>query len=117
VILAGYEHLRVEHGNGIATVTLARPDSRNALNAGLIEEIKRCMEELAEDDGVRVVVLTGEGDFFCAGADIGYMREAATFSYEENQRTPGTWRRCSPRSRSARSRSWRASRERRSAGV
>lgn len=85
MILAGYEHLRVEHGNGIATVTLTRPDSRNALNAGLIEEIKRCMEELAEDDGVRVVVLTGEGDFFCAGADIGYMREAATFSYEENQ--------------------------------
>jgi methylglutaconyl-CoA hydratase len=42
------------------------------------------MEELAGDDGVRVVVLTGEGDFFCAGADIGYMRDTAAFSYEEN---------------------------------
>lgn len=65
-------------------MALARPDARNALNAGLIGEIRRCMEELAEDDNVRVVVLTGEGDFFCAGADIGYMRDMANFSYEEN---------------------------------
>jgi methylglutaconyl-CoA hydratase len=65
-------------------VTLARPDARNALNAGLIGELRRCAEELAEDDKVRVVVLTGEGDFFCAGADIGYMRDTANFSYEEN---------------------------------
>jgi methylglutaconyl-CoA hydratase len=79
-----YEHLRVGYGDAVATVTLARPDSRNALNAGLIEEIRRAMEELAEDDGVRVVVLTGEGDYFCAGADVGYMRDTANFSYEEN---------------------------------
>src|SRR5918998_4730893 len=79
-----YEHLQVEHEDTVATVALARPDARNALNAGLIGEIRRCMEELAEDDNVRVVVLTGEGDFFCAGADIGYMRDTANFSYEEN---------------------------------
>jgi len=65
-------------------VALARPDARNALNAELIGEIRRCMEELEEDGNVRVVVLTGEGDFFCAGADIGYMRDTAEFSYEEN---------------------------------
>ena len=65
-------------------VSLARPAARNALNGGLIEELARCMEELADDDNVRVVVLTGEGDFFCAGADIGYMRDTASFSYEEN---------------------------------
>ena len=79
-----YEHLRIGHGDAVATVTLARPDVRNALNAELAGELKRCMEELAGDDGVRVVVLTGEGDFFCAGADIGYMRDAAEFCYEEN---------------------------------
>jgi methylglutaconyl-CoA hydratase len=71
-------------GEGLLTVTLTRPDARNSLNAGLIEEIRRCMEELAGDENVRVVVLTGEGDFFCAGADIGYMRDTANFSYEEN---------------------------------
>jgi methylglutaconyl-CoA hydratase len=82
--LADYEHLSVGHGDAVATVALARPDARNALNAGLIGELRRCAEELAEDDKVRVVVLTGEGDFFCAGADIGYMRDTANFSYEEN---------------------------------
>src|SRR3954453_6020250 len=79
-----YECLRVGREDAVVTVALARPDARNALNAELIEEIRRSIEELAEDDEVRVVVLTGEGDFFCAGADIGYMRDAAEFSYEEN---------------------------------
>jgi methylglutaconyl-CoA hydratase len=84
VRMSSYEYLSVGHGDAVATVFLARPDARNALNAGLVGELSRCMEELAGDDGVRVVVLTGEGDFFCAGADIGYMRDTANFSYEEN---------------------------------
>ncbi len=79
-----YKHLSVKREDAVATVALARLDARNALNAELIGELARCMEELAKDDGVRVVVLTGEGDFFCAGADIGYMRDTADFSYEEN---------------------------------
>ena len=82
--MADYEHLSIGHGNTVATVTLARPDTRNALNAELIEELRHCMKELAEDNNVRMVVLTGEGNFFCAGADIGYMRDTASFSYEEN---------------------------------
>jgi methylglutaconyl-CoA hydratase len=68
----------------VATVALARPEARNALNAALIGEVTRCFEELAEDESVRVVVLSGEGPSFCAGADIGYMRDTASFSYEEN---------------------------------
>ena len=68
----------------VSTVVLSRPDSHNALNAALIEELTRCFEEISEDEGVRVVVLAGEGRSFCAGADIGYMRETAAFSYEEN---------------------------------
>src|SRR5215218_8418956 len=68
----------------VATVVLSRPDSHNALNVALIEELTRCFEEISEDDGVRVVVLAGEGRSFCAGADVGYMRETASFSYEEN---------------------------------
>ena len=55
----------------VATVVLSRPDSHNALNAALIEELTRCFEEISDDDGVRVVVLAGEGRSFCAGADIG----------------------------------------------
>jgi methylglutaconyl-CoA hydratase len=79
-----YQHLRRTDNGVVSTVTLARPDSRNALNVDLIEELTSCFEEISDDDGVRVVVLAGEGRSFCAGADIGYMRETATFSYEEN---------------------------------
>ena len=68
----------------VTTVTLSRPDSHNALNVGLIEELTGCFEEISDDEGVRVVVLAGEGRSFCAGADIGYMHETASFSYEEN---------------------------------
>lgn len=68
----------------VANVILARPDSHNALNSDLIEELTRCFEEISDDEQVRAVVLEGEGRSFCAGADIGYMRETAAFSYEEN---------------------------------
>src|SRR5918999_6339589 len=79
-----YEHLRRTDDGPVATVSLARPEARNALNAALVEEITRGFEELADDERVRVVVLTGEGPAFCAGADIGYLRDAAGFSYDEN---------------------------------
>jgi methylglutaconyl-CoA hydratase len=79
-----YEHLKRTGDGAVATVTLARTDSHNALNAGLIGELTCCFEALAEDEGVRVVVLTGKGRSFCAGADIGYMRDTAQLSYEEN---------------------------------
>jgi methylglutaconyl-CoA hydratase len=79
-----YKHLRRTEEGPVATVTLARPEAHNALNAELVEELTRCFEELAEDQETRVVVLAGEGRSFCAGADIGYMRETAGLSYEEN---------------------------------
>src|SRR5215211_8388283 len=79
-----YEHLCRPDEGPVATVALARPQARNALNAALIQELTLCFEALAEEEEVRVVVLTGEGSSFCAGADVGYMRDTAGFSYEEN---------------------------------
>ena len=79
-----YNHLRRTDEGPVATVALSRPEARNALNAALIGEITRCFEELADDESIRVIVLSGEGPVFCAGADIGYMRDTAGFSYEEN---------------------------------
>jgi methylglutaconyl-CoA hydratase len=76
--------LKVTRSGPLATVIMNRPDSHNALNADLIGELTRCFEELAEDEQTRIVVLAGEGRSFCAGADVAYMRETATFSYEEN---------------------------------
>jgi methylglutaconyl-CoA hydratase len=78
------ELLKVTRSGPLATVTINRPHSHNALNAALIEELTRCFEEISDDARVRVVVLAGEGRSFCAGADIGYMRETARLSYEEN---------------------------------
>ena len=82
--LNDYEHLKRTDDGPVTTVALSRPDSHNALNAALIDELTRCFDDLAESESARVVVLTGEGRSFCAGADIGYMRETAELSYEEN---------------------------------
>jgi methylglutaconyl-CoA hydratase len=79
-----YENLKARADGPVLHVILNWPDKHNALNAGLIADIRRCFEELAEDDAVRAVVLSGEGRSFCAGADIGYMRDTAKFTYEEN---------------------------------
>src|SRR5215211_2574683 len=76
--------LKVTRSGPLATVTMNRPDSHNALNADLIAELTSCFEKISDDEIVRVIVLAGEGRSFCAGADVGYMRETANFSYEEN---------------------------------
>jgi methylglutaconyl-CoA hydratase len=76
--------LKVTRSGPLATVTMNRPDSHNALNADLIGELTRCFEEISDDERVRVIGLAGEGRSFCAGADVAYMRETTTFSYEEN---------------------------------
>jgi methylglutaconyl-CoA hydratase len=60
---------------GVATVTMNRPESHNALNRTLIAELHAVALELSQDDSVRVVVLTGAGRSFCAGGDIGWFRE------------------------------------------
>jgi methylglutaconyl-CoA hydratase len=79
-----YEHLKVRNEGTVANVSLNRPDSHNALNAALIGELTEVFDYLAGDENVRVVVLAGGGRSFCAGADIGYMRDTAGLSYEEN---------------------------------
>jgi 2-(1,2-epoxy-1,2-dihydrophenyl)acetyl-CoA isomerase len=62
--------LRVDIGDGIATLTLDRPDALNSLTVPLKEELIRAFRDLAKDPSVRVVVLTGAGRAFCAGQDL-----------------------------------------------
>jgi 3-hydroxypropionyl-coenzyme A dehydratase len=68
----GYEHLLYDVSDGVATVTLNRPEQRNALSAELLEELVDAILRVRDDDQVRALVLTGAGDkVFCAGADLG----------------------------------------------
>jgi len=62
-------------GRGIATLTLDRPEKHNSLSARMIDELTQAAEDLGADDTVRAVVLTGAGASFCAGGDLGWMRE------------------------------------------
>jgi enoyl-CoA hydratase/carnithine racemase len=70
-----YEYVLLSHADHVGTLTLNRPDKLNAFAGRMRQEIADGVRELAGDDGVRVLVITGAGRAFCAGADIGYMRE------------------------------------------
>ena len=69
--------LRVDVDGGIATVALDRPEKRNALSIELRDRITAVLAELADDEAVRVIVLTGRGEVFCAGFDLGEFTAAA----------------------------------------
>jgi methylglutaconyl-CoA hydratase len=71
-----YETIRVAtDADGIATVTLDRPDKHHALNAPLIAELTEAAARLGADPGVRAVVLAATGPSFCAGGDLEWMRD------------------------------------------
>ncbi|MGB2850917.1 MAG: enoyl-CoA hydratase/isomerase family protein [Solirubrobacterales bacterium] len=69
---AAYEQLLYEVSDGVATLTLNRPEQRNALSPQLLSELVNAIGRVRDDDGVRAMVLRGAGDkVFCAGADLG----------------------------------------------
>lgn len=84
-----YRSLRFERQGAVARVALARPEVRNAFDDGLIEELTRAFREAAEDGAIRVVVLSGDGPSFCAGADVAWMRKAGGYSKAENEADAG----------------------------
>lgn len=83
--------LRVARDGPIAHVTLTRPEARNAFNTELIAALRALFGGLASEppDRLRCVVLAGEGEAFCAGADVEWMRAAAALSLDENERDAG----------------------------
>ena len=70
--------------NQVAYVALNRPESHNAFNPELIAELTQAFWAVGQDEAVRVVVLTGRGRNFCAGADVNFMRAAADFTFDQN---------------------------------
>ncbi|MBC8161034.1 MAG: enoyl-CoA hydratase/isomerase family protein [Roseiflexaceae bacterium] len=72
------------HDGPFAILTLARPERHNAFDAAMIAELTEHFHQLAADDRVRVVILTGAGQSFCAGADLNWMRESLAWTHEQN---------------------------------
>jgi len=78
--------LLVEKKEGVARVTLNRPEVRNAFDDALIASLRKAFDELGGDPSVRVMVLAGNGPAFCAGADLNWMKRMAGYDYAANQR-------------------------------
>lgn len=72
------DQIRVQRDReaGVAWITLTNPEKRNALNAGLVEELKGALAGLEADDDVRAVGVRGDGPDFCAGADLQEVRDS-----------------------------------------
>lgn len=71
-----YETIKVETDKrGVTTLTLNQPEKHNAMSASMISELTQAIKKIGEDETVRAVILTGEGKSFCAGGDLGWMRE------------------------------------------
>lgn len=76
--------LRVEREGPVARVVLDRPERRNAFDDELAARLREAFETLGKDPAVRVVVIEGRGEFFCAGGDLAWMRRSGGLSPERN---------------------------------
>lgn len=78
------KHLRVTSNQNIVTVSLNRPERRNAFHPEMIAEITDTFADVTKSKDLRAVVLTGEGESFCSGGDLEWMKSMAKFSLKEN---------------------------------
>ena len=83
--LSQFTRLRLERDGPTTRVVLNRPEVRNAFDDILIEELTRAFRSVASEPETRVVLLSGEGPSFCAGADIAWMRKAGAYTRKENE--------------------------------
>jgi len=79
-----YETLKFEIKNNIVTIWLNRPEVHNAFNGKMLFELSDILQEINTSKEIRVVIFTGEGKSFSAGADLNWMKEMINYSYEEN---------------------------------
>ena len=79
-----YNTILYDQVGSIAYISLNRPEVHNAMNEEMITELTSVFKSFEETTNVRVIVLTGNGKSFCAGADLNYMRNIATLGFDEN---------------------------------
>lgn len=80
-----YDTLELEKQDGLVTVWMNRPERHNAFNETLIADLTACFAALSKDDSARVIVLSGRGKSFSAGADLDWMQRAASYTVEQNK--------------------------------
>ena len=78
--------IKYEIKNEIGFLTLNRPEKRNVLHPELVRQMKSKLKEAAEDGSVKVLIITGEGKAFCAGADLEYLNEIRNYSSIQNEK-------------------------------
>jgi methylglutaconyl-CoA hydratase len=88
-----FHHLLTHSANGVKTITLNRPEKRNALCPLLIEELTLALDE-AETCGCGVVILTGAGSAFCAGLDLEHLAAIHARTAGSTAETLKTWPGC-----------------------
>ena len=71
-----YNNIKLEKENSVATIRLNRPDALNALSPELLSEVSCAVAELEKDEGIKALVVRGEGRAFCAGADLTFFEAA-----------------------------------------
>ncbi len=76
--------LKSEIKNNTAIITLNRPEKRNALHPFLVEQLKAKLSEYAKDNSIKSLIITGEGNTFCSGADLEYLQKISDNSTIEN---------------------------------
>ena len=76
--------LQIGIEKNVARIALNRPEVRNAMNALMIKELTEAVDWLDTRDDIRVIEICGNGKSFCAGADINYMEDVASFGYNQN---------------------------------
>jgi methylglutaconyl-CoA hydratase len=79
-----YKTIRLDLNDKIAHITFCRPDVHNAFNDTVIYELTDCFTALKQQERLRVIVISGEGKSFCAGADLNWMRRVKEYGYEKN---------------------------------
>ena len=82
--MTAYSTLLISYNGSRATVTFNRPDIHNAFNSSMIDELAAAFREIETHNQIRLVVLTGAGKSFCAGADLNWMRAVKEAPYEVN---------------------------------
>ncbi len=79
-----FEHILYNVTSRVACITLHRPEKRNALNGAMVAELRAAFKQAESDPDVKVIILKGAGEAFCAGADLEYLQQLQLNTREEN---------------------------------